>query len=729
MTSPTDADAPKVNWLTPVLFTITIFLSASLLFFVQPLFTKVVLPLIGGAPAVWATAMLFFQTVLIGGYLYAHLSTKYLSVLAQIGLHLVLWAIALLFLPLTVPNGWQFDPTAPLATQTLLLFALGVGMPFAVLSANAPLIQSWYANSHGPSADDPYFLYGASNLGSLIALLAFPLLAEPFFGAMQIGLGWSIGFFALGLFLGLSGLSARNGTRQKTTAIESAKPLLAEYGWWLLLAFIPSSLMLAITTKISTDLGSFPLVWVLPLSLFLLTFVLTFTNKPILTNASLDWLFILSLGIFAIILAGPNLGLGTMTMMGMLLFGFFFVAMKAHHLLYASRPSKDHLTIFYVTMSVGGALGGLFNSILAPFLFVELEELRVTILLAGFLLLAGLGGSQMRQLSKVVPVVIIILVPLVAQALVGNESTYQVLTMVFGILLLGALYLLRTHAFSCFVVVAAVVLVGKFLITPNALFHDRSFFGSHLVVVEDGMRVYRNGTTIHGAQQETDLDEETRPTPLYYYHPQGPMAQVLNSSIGQSATEVGIVGLGIGSLACYARPNQNWQFYEIDVMVDRIARDSALFTFMSRCAADVPTHFGDARVVLQAQTETLYDILVIDAYSSDAVPVHLMTNEAIQLYQDRLKDAGLIVLHISNRYYDLSRPLGRSAAQLGLSARIQRYRGTSNQPQASPSTVVVLAQDETDLEALDETGKWQELVSDNGAIWTDDYANLLSVLR
>ena len=269
----------------PVVFTLTIFLSASLLFFVQPLFTKIVLPHIGGAPAVWTTAMLFFQTILIAGYVYAHLSTKYLPVIAQVGLHLVLWACALAFLPLSISGNWQFDPDGSIAVQTLALFALGVGMPFAVLSANAPLIQSWYSKSDGPSADDPYFLYGASNLGSLSALLAFPLLAEPLFGAQQIGFGWAAGFVALGAFLGLSGLAARKGRSDRqdhATAPTTSRPSLKNYAWWLFLAFIPSSLMLSVTTKISTDVGSFPLVWVLPLALYLLTFVLTFTNRRLI---------------------------------------------------------------------------------------------------------------------------------------------------------------------------------------------------------------------------------------------------------------------------------------------------------------------------------------------------------------------------------------------------------------------------------------------------------------
>ena len=725
----TDNDTLQRAWLAPVLFTTTIFLSASLLFFVQPLFTKTVLPLVGGAPAVWTTAMLFFQTVLIAGYLYAHISTKYLSVLSQVGVHLLFWTVALFFLPLSVDAGWQLQPDTPVALQTLILFALGVGLPFAVLSANAPLIQSWYSKSNGRSADDPYFLYGASNFGSLVALLAFPLLAEPLLGAQQIGLGWTAGFVLLGILLALSGLAARNGTVSKELTTNTDKPKLADYLWWLLLAFVPSSLMLAITTKISTDLGSFPLIWVLPLSLFLLTFVLTFTNRPPARGALMDWLFLFSLGILGIIASDNKLGMDTIEITVILLFSFFFIAMKAHRTLYQARPAKEYLTIFYVTMSVGGALGGLFNAILAPVLFVELDELRVTLFLCATVLLAGVHRPKTRELTTAVLACAAVLSPLFIMADLGNESGLPMLDLLFAALVIAVLFVFRTQAVTCFLVVCVLLIMGKIHTAQDAVFQDRSFYGRHLVVDNDQLRIYRNGTTVHGAQLLSDFESDVRPTPRSYYHPNAPMAQIINSDFGRAATDIGIVGLGVGSLACYAQPHQDWQFYEIDAMVDQVARDPTLFTFMSRCASDAPTHIGDARVALQRQAGRLFDILFIDAYSSDAVPVHLMTNEAIALYRARLKENGLLVLHISNRYYDLSRPLGRSAVSLGLAARMQLYQGSDNQEGDAASWVVVIANTNEYLAEIDGTGKWQPLVNDGGSVWTDDYANLLSVLR
>jgi hypothetical protein len=712
----------------PVLFTMTIFLSAALLFFVQPLFTKITLPFVGGAPAVWTTAMLFFQTVLILGYVYAHLSTRYLPVLAQIGLHLVLWAIALTFLPLSIEAGWQFDPDAPIALQTLTLFAFGVGMPFAVLSANAPLIQSWYAKSGGPSADDPYFLYGASNLGSLVALLAFPLVAEPLLGAGQIGFGWAAGFVLLGGFLALSGLAARKGSVQAVRTTSIAAPSLRQYGWWLLLAFVPSSLMLAVTSKISTDLGSFPLIWVLPLALYLLTFVLTFTNRPWLDSRIMNVLFVISLAFFATIFAIQGLTAITIALTLLLLAAFFIVAIKAHRTLYESRPAPAHLTLFYVTMSVGGACGGLFNSLIAPVIFSDLQEGRVTVLVAALLLLAGARAVTSRSLTVAIIAAVIVLVPLlVMSAMTGQAGGFGLLA---HLAVLGTvLYWLRREPVQQFVVLATLVVVGALLQQQAVVFKDRSFFGTHMVQDIGTLRLYKNGTTIHGAQDMAELDENGSPTPLFYYHPDGPMAQIITSPAGTAARDIGIVGLGVGALACYALPDQSWQFYEIDSLVDEVARDPSLFTFMSTCAADAPTHIGDARIVLEQQADTRFDILVIDAYSSDAVPVHLTTSEAIALYRDRTNEGGVIVLHISNRYFDISRPLGRSAAALGLTAMIQNDKGNPDDLTHTASIVVVMGRTPEDVAAFTGSGPWEPLGDDGGRIWTDDYANLLSILR
>ena len=716
-----------------ILFTITIFTSASLLFFVQPLFTRIVLPSIGGASAVWTTAMLFFQSVLIAGYFYAHLTTRYLPVRWQMGLHLALWAFALWFLPLALPENLQLDAGVSPALHTLILYALGVGVPFAVLSANAPLIQSWYGRSGGPSAEDPYFLYGASNLGSLISLLAFPLIAEPLFGISAIGKGWAVGFIVLGGLLLACGLVPARQTGSapmvQTLAGASPKPQLRDYATWALLAFIPSSLMLGVTSKISTDLGSFPLVWVIPLALYLLTFVITFTNRPLFSQTVLMHLFRASMAILVVISSRESPDNATWVIIALLVASYFVASTKAHSALFNRRPAKEHLTLFYVTMSVGGALGGVFNSILAPVIFNDIYELRIMVGVAALLLVA--------PFTKVaaIDVAIGVLVALVAiQPFVLFYDTFPNLPLVLraalGITLLFAGYIyLAKRSIAPLVATAVVIGFAAYVTADEAIFRDRSFFGAHKIQEKAGVRRYVHGTTIHGAERLSDFGN--KPVPITYYSPTGPMGQIFTSPRGLAANSVGIVGLGVGALACYKQPLQRWDFYEIDKVVDDIARNPKFFTFMSACAGPSPTYLGDARIVLEKQTDKHFDILVIDAYSSDAVPVHLTTTEAVQLYRDRLAPGGLLIFHISNRFFDIELPLARSAAELGMVSLIQNYSASKDSAAKGDlsSRVVVMAQSEADLQDLRQDSRWIALPSDGGDVWTDDYANPLSILR
>ncbi len=729
--TPVTGIAAPGRWV-PLLFTATIFLSASLLFFVQPLFAKIVLPVIGGSPAVWTTAMLFFQSVLILGYVYAHLSTTYLPVKAQIGLHVAIWALALLFLPPALPEGWRLDASGSVAIQTLGLFALGVGVPFALLSSNAPLIQSWYAKSGGPSADDPYFLYGASNLGSLLALLAFPLLAEPFLGAADIAGGFSMGFWALGLGLAASGAvifgtAGSNGSPSETPDTGRA-PALQDIAFWLVLAFVPSSLMLAVTSKISTDIGAVPLIWVIPLALYLLSFVVTFTGRTPFQGMRLTQIaqlaVVLGLCLFVGV-AGAHLN----TLIALVLvLCFFIVAIWAHRRLYEARPSARYLTLFYVTMSVGGALGGLFNSILAPLFFADLYEGILTLLIALLLAFQPILKLTPRTLFRGACLGVAVGFTMGGVALslkLGPLSLPMLMALGLGILLVGARKPLPSFAVATGLAVVLPVWIAG---ADDRLLADRSFFGLHQVIDRDGTRIYTNGTTVHGTQSLADYNR--RPQPNAYYHPAGPMGQIMASGIGERAGRIGIVGLGVGSLACYAREGQYWHFYEIDAMVDRVARDPSLFSFLSTCTPDAPTHLGDARVVLEEQTKLRFDVLVIDAYSSDAVPVHLTTLEAMQLYMDRLEEGGVLVYHISNRYYDIGRPLARSAEALGLSIWRQfQEKPASTDPGYRTSDVVMITRDPAAVAELLESDPWHPLASDGGDIWTDDKANPLSILK
>lgn len=720
----------RAGRLVPVLFTATIFTSALLLFFVQPLFTRMVLPQIGGAASVWTTAMLFFQTVLIGGYLYAHVLTRLVPTVVQVGIHIGLLLLALMFLPLAVPEDWQYDPARPVVTQTLWLYALGVGLPFAVLSANAPLIQSWYRKSGGPSADDPYFLYAASNLGSLVALLAFPLIAEPLFGMKAISQGWSIGFLVLGPLLLLSGLSARRGAVTEPLVAEavgeSPAPGLKTLGYWAFLAFLPSSLMLCVTTKISTDLGSFPLVWVVPLALYLLTFVLVFSTRSPFTADRLQRVLPVALVVLVLFSLRPS---ASLAWIALFLLAFFAVGLIAHRRLFDARPDARHLTVFYLTMSVGGALGGLFNSIFAPIFFDRLLEYPVTIALIALLLIRRPSPVAPREIALGLVLSVVALLPLLvdigALNALGTPARAGLAVAILGAILL----MFTTRPMVSATATAAMVGVWSMSGTATVDLLDRSFFGVHVVTVRDHIRMYSNGNTVHGAQ----LVAETtgKPTPLTYYHPRGLMAQIVNDTRKTPAQTIGIIGLGTGALACYAKPDQDWHFYEIDPMVVQIAQDTRYFTFMSNCAPDAQIHVGDARIVLQDQTDLKYDILVIDAYSSDAIPMHLATVEAIQLYLDRLNPGGVLVFHVSNRFYDLAQALSVSAKELGLEGRYRAQTAVELEGATGAyiSRVVTLARAKDDLGVSATDPAWLPLPEPRIKLWTDDYANLLAVLK
>jgi len=722
--------SPAPARFAPVVFTATIFLSASLLFFVQPLFAKIVLPVIGGAPSVWITAMLFFQTVLLAGYIYAHLSTKYLPVRAQVAVHMALFAVALFFLPPGLPEGWTLDPLAPVAPQTLMLFALGIGVPFALLSSNAPLIQSWYARSGAKSADDPYFLYGASNLGSLIALMAFPLVAERYFGAGQISQGFAFGFFLLGAGLLTCGGSLFRSAQDAARTVVDATPApsVPTLAYWAALGFVPSSLMLAVTSKTTTDLGAVPLLWVIPLALFLLSFVLAFGKLSAFSTPRFRQITqLLSIGSLCVFagLSGEVLSAKA----AMFLFASFFViATWFHRHLYDARPDAQHLTIFYVTMSVGGALGGLFNSLVGPMLFPDYWEGAITLCLALAVLLFAMRSSAGDLAPKgFVPAI----------ALGGVFAAVALLLGLKPLIVVGASVILLT-VLTClpmglpiFAVFGGLwIALPAWFDTPEyRIFADRSFFGRHEVDDRDDLRIYSNGTTMHGAQRIVDLEAD-RPEPLLYYHPEGTMGLVMQSAFGRTSDRIGIVGLGVGSLACYAQPGQDWHYYEIDAMVDQVARDPNLFTFLSACTPDAPTHLGDARVVLANQDAMNFDVLVIDAYSSNAVPVHLTTLEALELYMSQLDEGGALLFHISNRYYDIGKPLARSAEALGLSA----YRNVQTDRKALEtgyyhSDVVLITRTADDALPLMENVDWAPLASDGGEIWTDDKANPLSILK
>ena len=705
-----------------VAFTTALFVSASLLFLVQPMFARLVLPFLGGTPTVWTTAMLFFQTALLVGYLYAHALTKLVPSRIQAAVHFALWIAALLFLPPGVPENWQFDPNQPTSLQTLWIFAAGVGVPFAFLAANAPLLQAWYAQSGGHASDDPYFLYAASNVGSFAALLSFPLIAEPVLGLSGITRLWAFGFVAFGICLAwVATLHVRNARPAAQKPDEpAAEPLTGkQVALWIGYAFVPSSLMLGVTAQISADLGSVPLIWVVPLALYLLSFVLVFRQLRRLPKWTVPVTGALAVGLIAPISMGLTGEVLRPEAILPLIIGFFLATLAVHRKLYEARPSPANLTTFYLALAFGGALGGLANSILAPALLPDVFEVSI-VLVAVVAVIATGTGPRWTWL----PLALVVAAPTTAAIVVLGEGGRA--AVVVWVLLAISLIVAQHNRIAVLLGTAIIMIVGSVLNAPDALHRERSFFGTHKVSEQNGIRTYVNGSTIHGLQTWPPTEVEI--TPTGYYHPSSGLGLLLRNTQSETTRRVGVIGLGVGGLACYQQPGDVWEFYEIDPVVVDIALNPELFTFMTDCAPDSAIHIGDARVLLEQQTDTKFDLLFVDAFSSGSVPIHLLTEEALALYFDRMTPNGLVIFHVPNRYYDLKIPLARAAESRSFTAWHARFLAPADGLGAFTSDVVVMSDGARAFEITDAIGGFRPLRSDGGRLWTDDYANPIGIL-
>ena len=710
-----------------MIYVATIFVSATLLFAIQPILAKLALPRLGGAPAVWTVAMLFFQAVLLAGYVYAHLLARYVGLRWQPPIHGAVLIAGALFLPIALPEAWDFNPDAPITAQVLGLFAVAVGVPFFALSANAPLLQHWYAATGRRDAGDPYFLYAASNVGSVAALLGYPLILEPLTGARATSWMWAGGYAVLCAGILFSALVLRGNGKVTAAAahvVQSGVPVrsvvtVRRFLIWVGLAAVPSSMMLSTTQIIATDIGSFPLLWVIPLALYLLSFVVAFSRRMRVPELALTLVFLVTV-IFAILVLAQDrltgLGWGGFILM---LTAFSAVALVFHTRLYQDRPEASSLTAFYLAMSIGGVIGGAFNAVIAPLVFNDLLEAHIVLAVVG-LVLPGLW----RPLRDI-PVGLVLVGLLIGADAGANALGLPIEAAFIGLTVLTLMVLLmsRSSPLQFCTVAAGLLAMGYLESQDRTLSRDRSFFGIYRVYEsEDGrIRNLTHGTTVHGMQFVEDMG--SKPRVLSYYHRNGPMAQVIRAAPTDS--RIGIVGLGVGALVCYAKPGQDWTLYEIDRAVDDIARDPALFSYMDQCGRDMPTVLGDARIKL-AHSDRTFDILLIDAFSSDAIPLHLVTVEAMEVYKDRLDQGGTLLFHISNRFFDLRPVLARAAQAAGLQAFVQLHGATPDrplEPGESASIVVAMRRD-----PVPPSDRWQTLVSDGQRPWTDDHASLLSAL-
>ena len=718
------------------LFVLTVLTGSFLLFAIQPMVARLALPRLGGAPNVWNSAMLVYQALLLAGYAYAHALSRW-PVARQATVHLILLALAAITLPIHLA---ALPPPAP-GRETLwvpLLFAASIGPVFLAVSAQAPLMQRWY--SAHPRAGEPWALYAASNLGSFAGLIAYPLLAEPLLSVRAQAWAWSAGYAGLVALVAATAW-ARWGSRaveSSSTPAERDTPI----GWrriaqWLALAAVPSGLMLSTTTHLTTDIFAMPLLWVIPLGLYLLSFVPAFADRRSLANAVGRAAPVVVLLAGGMAMASRSSGSISVALASVVL--LFVVAVTLHARLYELRPEPSRLTLFYLVMAAGGALGGAFTALVAPLAFDWVWEHPLLVIAAAALLPQRplLGWTRLEGMSR--PMVTATIVALVAFAgFVGwlmsgidpRESRLEVLFLALVLAFLGVLVLGKRWAF---VAVLLATMVGRggldTVETSLAGARSRSYFGIYTVrnYPETHQRMLSHGTTLHGMQ----FTDERRRRPTTYYGPGSGVGLALASAPALFGAEarIGVVGLGTGTLACWKEPGQRWTFFEIDRAVLKLSR-ARRFTYLEDCAPDARVRLGDARLELAKLPRASFDVLAIDAFSSDAIPLHLLTEEALHVYGRALADDGILLLHISNRYFELEPQLSASLARAGWAGRVITDNPDRNLG-LSPSVWVAVARDEARLARLTRgEAKWKPLLRDaRTRPWSDDHASILPAVR
>lgn len=718
---------PRV-WL-PVLFGVTAFLGAGLLFVVQPLVARLLLPAYGGSATVWSTSSLFFQVLLLVGYLYAHWSTVLLGSKRQPLLHGAVLLLPLLALPVALPADAVPDADRSPVLWLLWTLALMIGLPFAVVSTTGPLLQRWYSWTSGPGSDDPYFLFAASNVGSFGGLLAYPFLIEPFVSLDTQRLAWSAGFVVFVLLTATCALVARRDSvgadvsREPEVRTPLARGRMLRWMWW---SFLPSGLMLAITAHIATDVASLPLLWVVPLAIYLATFVAAFSVRARGTSGTASRAAVAVTYVLAIASLGSAFSMNVAFSVGIAMLALALTGFAAHRRLANDRPEPVHLTTYYVVIAVGGALGGLVNGMLAPLVLDRVLEYPLLLAVTPLLVLGlprevtcldrFVSRNQLAWAGILVGLATATAVPIATEGLGGG---LPLVTLLAGGTLTG-LIVFRTLTRPAVMVIGLVLLGGVPLVYAQvgALHQSRTFYGSYRVLGTDDSHYLIHGTTVHGSQ----LLGERSMEPTTYYERSGPLGDIFRTLDHRRTV---IVGLGAGGIAAYSEADTHMTYIEIDPEVERIARDPDLFTYLRDAQGKVDVEIGDGRLKMAEEPDGSVNLMILDAFSSDAIPVHLLTQDAIETYTDKLDSNGVLVVHISNRIFDLRPVLAGAAEGLGLSAE---FGSADAEGDRAASEWVALAKDPENLEALDALPQWRPLDVDP-VEWTDDRASILQVFR
>ncbi len=724
-------------------YSLTLFASALLLFSVQPIMGKILLPLMGGTPAVWNTAMLFFQLMLLAGYGWAHFAARFVPVRVQTIVQLGLMGLAMLALPISLHGNVAPSPDSSPITWQLGVMLAAVGAPFFVLAATAPMLQRWFAASGHPQAHNPYFLYAASNAGSMAALLLYPFAVEPLLDLGRQTPLWADGFAVLMGLIALSGvfLWMRHPVNPDE-AVEKAPPTSLswrERALWVVLAFIPSSLMLGVTTAITTDIASVPLLWIIPLALYLLTFIVAFARRKVISYDMALWgMTIFLAAALAVTMAGTNLSPIVALLLHCAL--FFFTAQACHLRLASAQPHADHLTEYYLLISVGGALGGILNGLIAPTVFTSPAEYTLVLLLA--CLMRRPGGRTGRLLPEKWDDRLFALAFLGLYGAAIIMTVYAWYSPLFSASILAGLLVAVSIIFThgrrwMFAAVAGLPLLLYPGLGPNVsgkvLHQSRNFFGILKVIDDpkDNARGLIHGTTLHGMQS---LDPKFKNTPMSYYHPKTSIADVFKV-MGQrrGPQKIAVVGLGTGGLSAYLKSGWTFDFYEIDPAVVAIAKDPKYFTFLETCGAACAVILGDGRLEIAKAANETYDLILLDVFSSDNIPPHIITKEAFGIYLQKLKPDGILAAHLSSRYLDLAPVAGASARDNGLAGLTRFSLGGKEKETGlfyAGTIVTAFARTEKGLDPFRQIKGWGAIsIPPDFRTWTDSYTNILAAFR
>lgn len=726
-----------------VIFTTTVFLSAYLLFVVQPMIGKVMLPALGGTPMVWNTTMLFFQILLLGGYLYAHILSKIPATKWQFALHtLVLLAAGLMTLPMPTSITPPDDMGNPLWWQITMMMG-AIGLPFLFLSATAPLLQKWFSHTSHPDASNPYFLYASSNVGSVLALLLYPIVVEQLFPLADQSRLWQTGFFILLALITSSAIAAfKSISDQKTendppkdneeAARVGARTILT----WMFLAFVPSSLMIGYTSYITTDIGSLPLFWVIPLTLYILSFVIAFAKNPIISlkTSSITFVIVTSL-IVALMSCTFFLKLELGVALGL---WFFITAIMCHQELSSRKPDTRHLTLFFLVMSCGGALGGIFNAILAPLLFNKAHEFSIVVALS--LLCWNFGSpfsfkddpKKAKSIGLTAFGAILAGIALYIQQFVFNSNLVLALPLI-GLIAIAVLISLMDKR-PYYIALATLFMLATPLIpwslSSNLVDISRNYYGTLTAADNNGLRTLAHGTTLHGAQP---LDPKYKTIPLTYYNEKTAIGETFRlAQKSKTALNIAGLGLGTGSISCLLRPEDQLTFFEIDPDIIRIATNPAIFSYLHDCHPETTIIEGDARLKMKNQPDKSYDLILVDVFSSDNVPMHLITEESAKLYLSKLKENGILVFHLSSRYFRLQPEVKAIAQAIGVPSLSKESKAgeiTGTDYFYDGTLVSVITENRDYIEHLKKNGWAEDTKKSNVHPWTDSYANPLRALK